>query len=297
MATPEAAVVPDTARSDGDARRPRLAALRGFSVGFWFAVAWLAVVLVLSVGAGVLPIPDPAKMDLFARSSGPSAAHLLGTDALGRDLLARTIEGLRVSLAVGFLSPFMAVVVGGALGLIAGYHGGRVEWAMMSLADVLLAFPPLVLALVLTAYFGTALVNIILILGLLTVPAAIRITRAVTLAAAEREFVTAARALGASDLRIMLKEILPNVFMPVLAFFMVAMAVIIVAEGALSFLGLGVPPPMASLGGMIAAGRDQLQDAPHIAFVPAGAMFLTVLALNLVSDALQARAEPDRGTS
>ena len=106
-----------------------------------------------------------------------------------------------------------------------------------------------------------------------------------------------ARALGASDLRIMLKEILPNVFMPVLAFFMVAMAVIIVAEGALSFRGLGVPPPMASLGGMIAAGRDQLQDAPHIAFVPAGSMFLTVLALNLVSDALQARAEPDRGTS
>lgn len=296
MATPEAVVAPaaDTGAAGTRRRRPTPG---GRGAGFWIAAAWLAAVLLLAVGADLLPLPDPAKMDLFARAQPPGGAHLLGTDALGRDLLARVIHGLRVSLAVGFLSPFMAVVVGGALGLWAGYRGGRVEWAVMSLADVLLAFPPLVLALALTAYFGTALINIILILGMLTVPAALRVARAATLAAAQQEYVTAARALGAGDLRIMLREILPNVLVPMTAFFMVAMAVIIVAEGALSFLGLGVPPPMASLGSMIAAGRNNLESAPHIAFVPAAAMFLTVLALNLVADVLQARGEPDRGAS
>jgi len=296
MAAPEAVAVP---AADTDTARPRPRGLpwRLYGAGFWIAAAWLAVALAVAAGADLLPLPDPDKMDLFARAQPPGGAHVLGTDALGRDLLARVIHGLRVSLAVGFLSPFMAVALGGALGLWAGYRGGRVEWAMMSLADVLLAFPPLVLALVLTAYFGTALINIILILGLLTVPAAIRVARAVTLAVAQQEYVTAARALGASDLRIMLREILPNVIVPMTAFFMVAMAVIIVAEGALSFLGLGVPPPMASLGSMIAAGRNNLESAPHIAFVPAVAMFLTVLALNLVADALQSRSDPSQGAA
>jgi len=157
------------------------------------------------------------------------------------------------------------------------------------------AFPPLGLALAIVAYLGQSVANVIIVLAILTVPAITRIARAATLAVREREFVTAARALGASHARILLKEILPNILLPLGAFFLVLVAITIVAESILSFLGLGVPPPAPSWGGMIAEGRDSLGDWPHIAFIPAGVMFLTVLAFNLVGDTLRAITDPRRG--
>ena len=185
---------------------------------FWLAAAWIGVVFATAILADVLPLDDPSKMSLLARRQAPSAVHWLGTDHLGRDMLARVIHGGRVSLAVGLAAPFLGLLAGGALGLLAGYFRGRFETLAMGAMDVLLAFPPLVLALAIIAFLGQTVVNVTAVLALLTVPAATRVARAATLAFAQREFVVAARALGATHLRIMLRELLPNVVLPLMVF-------------------------------------------------------------------------------
>ena len=276
------------------AEPPPRAGRHGLGLIFWLAAAWIGVVFATAILANVLPLDDPSKMSLLARRQAPSFAHWLGTDHLGRDMLSRVIHGGRVSLAVGLVAPFLGLLAGGALGLLAGYFRGRFETLAMGAMDVLLAFPPLVLALAIIAFLGQSVVNVTAVLALLTVPAATRVARAATLVFAQREFVVAARALGATHLRIMLRELLPNVVLPLMVFQLVAVAVIIVAEGALSFLGLGVPPPTPSWGSMMSEGREQLDVAPHISFVPAIVMFLTVLAFNLIGDTLRRFIDPRR---
>ena len=262
---------------------------------FWLAVAWIAIVSSAAIAADWLPLTSPTDMDLLARRAGPSADHWLGADALGRDLLSRLVFGARISLSVGLIAPVLGLIVGGGLGMLAGYFRGRFETLVVGGIDVLLAFPPLVLALAITTYLGQSVLNITITLGILSIPALTRVARAATLTFAEREFVTAARALGAGHGRILMRELLPNIALPLIAFFLLAVAVIIVVEGALSFLGLGIPPPAPSWGSMIAEGRDSLDTAPSIAFLPAGAMFLTVLAFNMVGDRLRALTDPRQG--
>ena len=273
---------------------PRSAARRSLGWVFWLAVAWIGVVLFGALAAGLLPIDDPSKISLLQRRQPPSALHLFGTDHLGRDILARVIYGSRASLSVGLISAVLGLLVGGTLGLLAGYFRGKLESLTMATMDVLLAFPPLVLALAIIAYLGQSVVILTLTLALLSVPAATRVARAATLAISAREFVVAARALGASHLRVMVRELLPNVVLPLMVFTLIAVAVLIVAEGALSFLGLGVPPPTPSWGSMMSEGREQLDVAPHMAFIPASVMFLTVLSFNLVGDTLRSLTDPRR---
>ena len=270
---------------------------RGLGIVFWAAVLWIALVVTLAIFADLLPLADPFRQELLARRAPPSLSHFLGTDALGRDILARVIYGARASLEIGVLAPLGATLLGTFLGMLSGYFRGTFETLTIGGTDVLLAFPPLVLALAIVAYLGQSVANVILVLAVLTVPAVTRVARAATLAIREREFVTAARALGAGPARILLREILPNIAPLLGAYFLLLIAIIIVAEGILSFLGLGVPPPTPSWGSMIAEGRDSLDGAPHIAFIPAAAMFLTVLAFNLVGDALRALTDPRRGPS
>jgi peptide/nickel transport system permease protein len=260
------------------------------------AVAWIVLIGLAAALAGFLPIPSPTDMDLLARRAPPGAEHLLGTDQLGRDELSRLIYGARISLTVGLLAPVIGVIAGGCLGMLAGYFRGRLETLTVGVVDVLLAFPPLVFALAVTAYLGQSILNLTLVIGILGIPAFTRVARAVTLTLSEREFVTAARALGATHTRILLRELLPNVALPLLAFFLLGVAVTIVVEGALSFLGLGVPPPAPSWGSMIGEGRESLDLAPWLAFLPAGFMFLTVLAFNVVGDTLRALTDPRPGT-
>jgi len=262
---------------------------------FWFASAWLAIVLTLAILAPVLPLQNPVDMDMLERRAAFSGEHWLGTDGLGRDEFARLIFGARVSLTVGLIAPMIGLALGGALGLLAGYFRGRFETLVVGSMDVLLAFPPLIFALAVTAYLGQSIPNLTLILGVLGIPAFMRVARAATLTLARREFVIAAEALGASHARILLRELLPNVILPLLAFFLLGVAVTIVVEGALSFLGLGVPPPMASWGSMIGEGRDSLDVAPRLAFLPAAGLFLTVLAFNLVGDTMRALTDPRQG--
>ena len=260
------------------------------------AVGWIVLIVLAAALADVLPIPSPTDMDMLARRALPSSEHWLGTDQLGRDELARLIYGARISLTVGLLAPVIGVTIGGCLGMLAGYFRGRLETLTVAGVDVLLAFPPLVFALAVTAYLGQSVLNLTLVIGVLGIPAFTRVARAVTLSLSEREFVTAARALGATHTRILLRELLPNVALPLLAFFLLGVAVTIVVEGALSFLGLGVPPPAPSWGSMIGEGRESLDLAPWLAFLPAGFMFLTVLAFNIVGDTLRALTDPRPGT-
>src|SRR6266550_3511539 len=229
---------------------------------FWAAAAWIAVVVLAAMLANLLPIPSPTEMDM----------------------LARLVFGARTSLTVGLLAPMIGLLFGAALGMLAGYFRGKFEALAMGGMDALLAFPPLVLVLAITAYLGQSVLNLSMTIGFLSIPPFARVARAATLTLAQREFVTAARALGATHARILLRELLPNVALPLLAFFLLA--------GALSLLGLGVPPPTASWGSMIGEGRESLDIAPWLAFLPAGVLFLTVLSFNLVGDALRAITDP-----
>jgi peptide/nickel transport system permease protein len=263
---------------------------------FVLSVAWIVLIGLAAIFAGWLPIQSPTDMDLLAKRAPLfSEGHLLGTDHLGRDELSRLIYGGRVSLTVGLLAPVIGVTIGGCLGMLAGYFRGRLETFSVGGVDVLLAFPPLVFVLAVTAFMGQSVANITIVIGVLGIPAFTRVARAVTLTLSEREFVTAARALGATHSRILIRELLPNVALPLLAFFLLAVAVTIVVEGSLSFLGLGVPPPTASWGSMIGEGRENLDIAPWLAFLPAGFMFLTVLSFNIVGDTLRALTDPRPG--
>ncbi|NKC14270.1 MAG: ABC transporter permease subunit [Gammaproteobacteria bacterium] len=255
----------------------------------WLPLLWLLAVLVTALFAPQLGIRDPAAMDFIALSAPPSEDHWLGTDVLGRDLLARVAYGARVSLTVGFVAPLVGLLIGVWLGMLAGYYRGWLESVVVVAIDTLLALPGLVVLLLFALTFGGSLMNVSISLGILFIPVFTRIARANTLVYAEREFVLAARAMGARDFYILSREILPNVILPVIAYALVAVATAIVAEGALSFLGLSVPSPSPSWGGTIAEGREQLEEAPHISVVPALVMFLTVLSFNLVGDTLRAR--------
>lgn len=275
---------------------PAVATRNGLGVGFWLAVSWLVLVVGLAVLAPWLPfVDDPSSLDADALRSGPSAAHWFGADDGGRDVFARVVWGGRVSLSIGVMSVGAGMAAGGFIGLTAGYFRGGYERTLMSAMDVMLAFPALVLALALVTFLsdpgrqGGSLFTVTLAVSILAVPALARITRAATLTFAQREFVTAARALGATHRRILTREVLPNVVPPMASFALLAIAVVIVAEGALSFLGLSVQAPQPTWGNLIAQGRPQLENAPHIALFPCGVMFSTLLALNFVGDTLRAR--------
>jgi peptide/nickel transport system permease protein len=257
-------------------------AQRGRRLGplFWAAIGWVVLVFAAAIFADMSPLPSPTDMDMLARRAPFSAEHWLGTDGLGRDELSRLVYGL---------------VLGGGLGLLAGYFRSRFETLVVGSMDVLLAFPPLIFALAVTAFLGQSIINLTCILGVLSIPAFMRVARAATLTLARREFVIAAQALGATHARILIRELLPNVALPLLAYFLLVVALIILVEGSLAFLGLGVPPPIPSWGSMIGEGRESLDVAPRLAFIPAIAMFLTVLSFNLVGDTLRAITDPRQG--
>lgn len=214
----------------------------------------------------------------------PSARHWLGTDAKGRDQLARLAYGAQVALLVGVVAIAIGMLIGGIIGMIAGYFRGPTEGLIMTGVDVALAYPALVLAIAIVAFRGQSLFNVCLAIGIVSIPAFARIARSATLTHAEREFVTAARVMGASHTRIIFREILPNVMLPVMAFALLAVAIAIVAEGGLAFLGLSVQSPQASWGSMIRDGYNVINDSPYVVLLPATIMFITVLAFNLIGD-------------
>ena len=257
---------------------------------YWLALAWLAVVVLSAIFADLLPLKDPNAQVIRDRLSAPGEnGYILGTDNIGRDLLSRLVYGARVSLIISITAVLIGTIVGGTLGLTAGFFRRTFERLVMSFVDVLLAFPALVLLLALVAFVGQSLRTISLVIGFLAIPSYARVARATTLSVSQREYVLAARALGAKSSRILFRELLPNVALPVVAFGLVALGLVIVAEGGLAFLGLSVEFPTATWGSLISAGKPVLRRAPHLAMIPAFVMLLTVLSLNYVGDALRSR--------
>ncbi|NKY54370.1 ABC transporter permease [Nocardia vermiculata] len=271
--------LPDSAAGGTTVRRAR------GTVGARCGALWLIAITVAAVAAPVLPLPDPSTItDQYSIPPFRQAAHVLGTDPLGRDLLSRVVHGAQISLAVAVGATLLALVVGTALGLAAGFFRGRVDIAFDVGSNTVLAFPPLILLIALVAVMEPNIGTLTVGLGLVGMPTFARIARANTIAFAGRDFVTASKSLGAGTFRILVREILPNVALPVFSFAIVVAATLVVAEGSLSFLGLGVPPPTPSWGGMIAAERESLYEAPYLVLVPGMFFFLTVLSLNMTGD-------------
>jgi peptide/nickel transport system permease protein len=270
-----------------DASRPAASPRLGLGWMSWLCVAWLVGLALAAAAADVLPLADPLATDIVNRLVPPGAQFWLGTDQLGRDILARVVYGARISLSVAFCTAAFGATFGILLGLPAGYFRGRLEATLLGAADIGLAFPGIILILLVAAYAGATLLNLILVIGILLIPIYLRIARGVTLTFAQREFVLAARAIGASHLRIMTRELLPNVALPVAVVAVIGMSRIIVLEGILSYLGLSVPPPTPTWGNMIAGGVSELAFHPHVSFVPSTVMVITIFALNTVGNALR----------
>jgi peptide/nickel transport system permease protein len=261
----------------------------GLGPGAWLSLGWLGLLTGAALFASFLPLADPHVTNVAIARQGPSTAALLGGDANGRDVLARVIYGARASLLIGLGAIAIGLAVGGFLGVLAGYSRGRTDTVVASAFDVMLSVPALILALAFTVFLGPSVRNMILALGIVAIPQLGRVTRANALAWSQREFVLAARAQGARNTRVILRELLPNVLPATVSIALLGIAVAIVAEAGLSLLGAGVKTGTITWGTMIVGGRDDLESAPWVVLAPATALFLTVLALNYVGDVVRAR--------
>jgi len=278
----------------------------------WVAIVWLALVTLSALLAPVLPVPAPDQHFIGHETEAISFAHPMGTDGTGQDMMARVIWGARASLLISVSSVVLGLILGGLLGLIAGYYRGKLDTFLTNLFNVFLAVPQLVLALALVAVFASDPAKVssqfhwivdwpvsqrefwlIISIGIVSIPIIGRIARASTLTWAQREFVLAARSMGAKNRRIMIRDVLPNVLPAMFSIALLGVAVVIVLEGGLSILGVGVPPSTPSWGNLIATGRNELTKivgaAPQVILAPSVAIFLTVLALNYLGDVIRAR--------
>jgi peptide/nickel transport system permease protein len=256
-------------------------------------VLLLAVFLVCAVFAPWLAPQDPAQLDLGGRLLPPGHGHWFGTDALGRDILSRTLYGARISLVVAISVVSLSLAIGLVAGLAAGFYGGWTDTVLnVYVTNAFLALPGILLAIAFVAFLGPGIFNLILALSISGWVGYARLVRAQVMAVKEREFVEAARALGASDLRILSRHILPNIVQPLIVQAAIGMAGAVLAEATLSFLGLGVPPPAASWGSMLNDGRSHLFDSPHLVIFPALAVMLAVLSFNFIGDALRDFLDP-----
>lgn len=258
----------------------------------WVGIGLLLLIVLAAVLAPWLAPHDPLQQNIAYRLEPPSAEFWLGTDSYGRDVLSRLIYGARVSLLVGFVAILIAMCIGSALGILAGYVGGLVDQLIMGLVDVLLSFPTLLLGLMVAAMLGASLENLIIAIAITEIAPFVRVARAPTIALKQRDFVEAGRALGYGPLRLMGVHVLPNMVSDVVVLGSLWMASAIRTEASLSFIGLGVPPPAATWGGMIREGFENILDAWWLTVFPSVAILLTVLALNLLGDALRDAIDP-----
>ena len=284
-------------------RRSEIGTLHG--PGRWVRYRWLArrnpigviglavliVVIVLAIFAGQVAPFDPAAQPA-ERLIPPDRTYLFGTDEFGRDVFSRVIWGTRISLYVGIAAVTIALLIGVTLGLISGFYGGWPDSLIMRLVDILFAFPTIVLAIAITGILGPNLTNATIAIGLVYAPVFARVTRGPVLSVVNDEYVQAARTVGATNRRIVLRHVLPNVTAPLIVQTTLALSTAILAEAALSFLGLGVKPPSPSWGGMLSDGRTFIRTYPHIAIFPGFAITVTVLAFNLFGDGLRDALDP-----
>lgn len=252
----------------------------------------LGIIIFAAIFAPYIAPHDPIKQNILARYKAPSSKYLLGTDELGRDILSRIIYGARYSLLIGVISISIALLLGIFLGVVAGYFGGRIDLLLMRLIDILLAFPYILLAIAIVAILGPDLQNAMLAISIVNVPRFARIIRSSVLTIKENEFIQAAKALGASDLRIIVRHLLPNCLGPLIVQSTLSMASAILSAAGLSFLGLGAQPPTPEWGAMLSDARSALQIAPWVVTFPGLAIMLNVLGFNLLGDGLRDALDP-----
>ena len=252
----------------------------------------IIILVLVAIFAPFLTPYEPNKTDMKSRLQRPSMAHPLGTDNFGRDMFSRVLYGSRISLYVGFVAVGIGAILGGVFGAIGGYYGGRLDNIIMRSMDVLLAIPQIILAIAIVGALGANLVNLMIAVGISQVPRYARIVRASTLTVRGQEFVEAAKAVGASDFRIITENILPNCMAPIIVQSTLGVAHAILSAAALSFLGLGVQPPTPEWGSMLSAGRQFLRQAPYLSVFPVLAISIVVLALNIFGDGLRDSLDP-----
>lgn len=259
----------------------------------------LIVVIVLAVvaviGPAIAPY-DPLRPDFRRIAEPPSAQHWLGTDQNGRDILSRIIHGTRISVSIGVAAVLLGLAVGTTMGLVAGYFGGRVDSILMRAVDVMLAFPGILLAILIISVLGSSVLNIIIALAVFSVPTFARVSRGSALTLRTLDYVQAARAVGGSPMRVLLRHVLPNAWAPVVVYGTLRCATAILGGAALSFLGLGISPPTPEWGLMVSQGREIMRSAPHVMLFPGLAIFITVLAVNLLGDVLRDVMDPKTRT-
>jgi peptide/nickel transport system permease protein len=270
------------------------ALLRAFNTNkaSWIGLAIMAAVVLAAIFAPLLATQDPLEQDVLDRLKPPSADHWLGTDYYGRDTFSRLLYGARVSLIISLSATLIAMAAGAAIGMTAGWRGGRLDAATMQAMDMLLAFPSLILGLMLVAMLGPSMANIIAAIALTSLPTFARIARAPTIALKGREYVEACRALGFSDVRILCRHILPNIFPEILVMATLWLANAIRTEASLAFIGLGLKPPTPTWGGMIREGFENILDSPWLAITPSVAILVVVFAVNLLGDGLRDAIDP-----
>jgi ABC-type dipeptide/oligopeptide/nickel transport system permease subunit len=269
----------------------RLRAMRRTLAGGIGSAVVVLMILVAAVGPYLAPYP-PNRPDYAHAREGPNWAHLGGTDDFGRDIFSRVLYGARISMTVGFLGVLIGLIPGAALGLMAGYYGGWLDEVLMRVIDVLLAFPGILLAIAMVAVLGPGLVNIIIAIGFFGVPVYTRLVRGSTLQVKEQVYIEAVRAQGARSSRILLRHLLPNVVAPIIVISTLQIAGAILTESALSFLGLGAPPPTPEWGAILTNAKDDLATLPYMAIFPGAALVITILGFNLLGDGLRDVLDP-----
>ncbi|AOY95817.1 glutathione ABC transporter permease GsiD [Cupriavidus sp. USMAA2-4] len=252
----------------------------------------LLLVLVAILAPHIVPYDPENFFDYDALNAGPSAAHWMGVDSLGRDIFSRILAGTRISLAAGFLSVIIGAVIGTAFGLLAGYYEGWWDRIVMRISDVLFAFPGILLAIGVVAILGNGMVNVIFAVAIFSIPAFARLVRGNTLMLKRLTYVEAARSIGASDWTILVRHILPGTVSSIVVYFSMRIGTSIITAASLSFLGLGAQPPTPEWGAMLNEARADMVTAPHVAIFPSLAIFLTVLAFNLLGDGLRDALDP-----
>ena len=257
-----------------------------------FGIIILTILIITAIFAPLLAPYDPLEANILSRLQMPSAEHWLGTDNLGRDILSRIIYGSRISLQVGFISVSIALIFGGLAGILAGYYGGKIDTIIMRLIDVMLAFPSILLAIAIMAILGPKLSNAMIAISIVNLPRFARIVRSSVLTVKNEEYVLAAEAVGANDIRIIFVHILPNCMAPIIVQSTISIASAILEAAGLSFLGLGAQPPTPEWGAMLSEGRSALQLAPWVVAFPGLAIMVTVVGFNLLGDGLRDALDP-----
>jgi len=257
-----------------------------------FGLVFILLLIFVAIFANVLAPYPYQKQNLAHSFETPSKQFLLGTDEFGRDILSRLIYGARISLQVGIIAVGIALIVGGMLGAMAGYYGGWIDNGIMRVMDVLLSVPQTLLAIAIAAALGPGLYNLMIAVGIAAVPNYARIVRGSVLSIREMEFIEAARAVGSSDLRIILKHIIPNSMAPIIVQSTLGVASAILNAAGLSFIGLGIQPPYPEWGAMLSGGRQYIRDYAHLTLYPGLAIMLTILALNFLGDGLRDALDP-----